>query len=194
MATVLKATPVKGLDDSKAVNYDSDDYILRNTLVEEGKWRFYEDGEVIAEAEAWPTAEGRPPREILEQWASGVRRKTKRVLTQEDVDRKEKARQGRSVSEAILGPDGEPVGREPSVHSSDGGAVSSSDISGSEPKLEDDPDSFVESKIEKAKNRAKAIRIKKEELLEQVESLDQELLKAIAEQTKWEKMKDAISE
>jgi hypothetical protein len=60
--------------------------------------------------------------------------------------------------------------------------------------VDDDPDAFVQSKIDAASRRKKSAAIKAEELLEELQSLQDEITAAEAEQRKWEKMKETISE
>jgi hypothetical protein len=178
MTNVLRATPVKGLDDADAINYDSDQDIINRTVKEDGKWRFYEGDRLLAEADA----PGEPTREILEQWAGAVRARTHRELDQGDIDKRDAARaaQTRESNSGIVGADGEPLASDAAHSGADLVPVEVEDTA----TIDDDPDAFVESKIQSAKKKLKAIHIKRTEMLEVLEGLQEETDTLLGEQTK----------
>lgn len=168
----LPEKPIKGA----GVNLDSDEEVMAQTDKSGGKWRYFaSDGKLLAEADA----PGSINADIVSQWCSAVRAKAKRELTQEDIDRKMAARENKTKGGIVL-PEGVEV-EEPTVDEPS-------------PVLEDNPDAYVDSKLSAAANKVKAIQIKNMELEQQKEELDAELSKAVAEQSKWIKMKEALSD
>lgn len=194
MSNVLRATPVQGLDTADAVNYDSDQDILGKTIIRDGKWQFYEGERLIAEA----AAPSDPTREVLEQWAGAVRQRVKRELTQEDTDKRDAARKEKVRIEngGIVGTDGELLSSDssPSVDSVESVEVEEpATETTAAPSVDDDPDAFVDSKIDLAAKKLSAIIIKRTELQEALAELEDEYQAAADEKAKWERMKEAIN-
>ena len=97
----LATKPIAGQD----VNLDSDQEIMARTQKANGKWSYYSStGKLLAEAAAPSSVTAG----IVSQWCQAVRARTKRELTQEDVDRKIKMREEKS--NGLVGPDGRPIG------------------------------------------------------------------------------------
>jgi hypothetical protein len=187
MTNVLRATPVKGLDDADAINYDSDQDIIKRTKLEDGKWRFYEGDRLLAEADA-PIE---PTREILEQWAGAVRARTHRELDQGDIDKRDAARANktRESNSGIVGADGEPLD---SNVPTDTTVVESVEVADTT-TIDDDPDAFVDAKIASAEKKIKAIIIKGNELQDLLDELKEEGAALTKDKLKWIKMKEAIN-
>jgi hypothetical protein len=170
----------------QAENLDDDQAVFNNTEKVDGKWRYYSGGQLVAETDA----PGDVTHEIISQWAGAVRARCKRQLTQEDIDRKLASKENAG---GIVDPNGEPISSADTPEPVPGdGAAESSPVS--EASVDDDPDAFVQSKIDAASRRKKSAAIKAEELLEELQSLQDEITAAEAEQRKWEKMKETISE
>lgn len=192
MTTILKATPVKGLDDKKAINYDSDDFILRNTLVEEGKWRFYEGEKLIAEAVA---PGGKPTSELMDQWCKGVRAKTKRVLTIDDETKKEEGRKNRKVSTQILGPDGQALDGAPPVLTAGSGIAGVDTASGSSSESVRilSADDFLTNNIAHVKDQLKSLSLAISDAEAKYEDMLRQEKDLMAEQYKWEQLAAALA-
>lgn len=173
MTTVLRQRPI----DETGLNYDSDQDILSNTRVEDGKWRFYERDTLLAEADA----PANPTREVYEQWCKAVRARTKRELTLDDEARKENAR-------AIVDKSGDPIASADSDLADD--PAPTVDVE-DEPES---PDAWIDEKIAKATARLEAVREREKELQEEIQALGEEAQQAAKELTKWQKLKGAMAD
>jgi len=176
----LKDKPIQ----KQNLNLDNDEDILKATDRSGGKWRFYMDGKLIAES----PDPGEVNASIVGQWADAVRKRCKRTLTQEDIDRKLEAKKEKQSSGGIILPDG--------VDVTDADSPADSDIQDDAPvgTLDDDPDSYVNNKISAAEKRVKAIKVKRIEMEELYQDLDREETAAAAELAKWTRMKEVINE
>jgi hypothetical protein len=173
--TVLKQRPIN----ESGVNFDSDQDILGHTIIADGKWRFFEGEVLIAETDA-PREQSR---EILEQWCAAVRARTKRELDQTDIDKRIEAR--RENPGGIVGTDGKPL----DSHDPD-------TTPAVEPVVEEEenPDAWIDAKIEKAEARLEAVRDKEREIRALIDELGGELTKADKDLTKWTKLKEAMED
>ena len=156
------------------INLDRDDEIFARTEKSGGKWRFIVDGQLIAEADD----PGQVTAPILTAWGDAVRKRCKRTMSQADIDRKIEAKAQKQTEGGIIIPEGVKVEEEVAPVAA----------------VDDNPDAYVDGKLAAAGRKVKAIQIKQMELMEQQEELDAELAKAVAEQSKWTKMKGALSE
>lgn len=184
MAKTLKARPIN----SEGINYDSDQAILDKTVVKGGKWCFYEGEKLIAEAEApaemtW---------QVIEQWGASIRARTKRELDQTDTDKRIASRREKTEADhgsRVLGADGQPLGGNNNHSSID---VEPLVEAGGVQATDDDPYAFINEKITISVAKLKAISVKRKEVQEIFDSLEEEEEQLLAEQAKWQKMREVL--
>lgn len=174
----LPDRPVKGSN----VNLDRDDEIYQNTEKSGGKWRYRNiEGKVIAETDAPSEVNA----SIISQWGAAVRaRATREHNTMRREDMEGVTDGGVALPDGVSRDDVQPAA---TVVAGDTGDSTPA------PSVDDDPDGYVSSKITAAQNRLQAISIKRAELQEQIEQLDEEKATALKEYEKWKRMKEAIN-
>lgn len=186
--------PVRQAD----VNYDHDESIFAHTIVKDGKWLFYnpaDPDDLIADAQA-PSAEqmASGKREIMTAWADGVRAKVKgrRELTTEQIEnaeaRKKAQKSGETKSEGgIIIPEGAVTTE--NLPEDMGGTIEMVEETST---VSDDPDAFLQQKIDSSDKKVKMLKIKEMELQEEMADLKEQLSAALKDKAKWEKMKESI--
>ncbi len=182
----------KPIHELGGLNFDNVEVIFANTVQVDGKWKFFNPAkkdDLIAEADA-PSQEQFNDNKmaILSTWAEAVqtRIKRRRELTQDQIDeaeaRKKAKNEGETVSAGgIIIPEGaETVAPqvEPVVEQTN--AVS------------DDPDEFIQQKIDQAEKRVKSAKLKIMQLQEELEEAEADNEKAKKDVAKWKKMKEGM--
>ena len=172
------------------MNYDSDQEIIKNTVIEGGKWSFYEGGQLIAQADS----PSEPSRGVLEQWTAAVRSRTKPELTTADADERNARRNSKRMEKkesGIIDVSGNPL--HPDVVGMDNPSLPSM-AEHSTAEGDTDPDAFIEKKIAAAEARAKALYSKRREVQAVLTEIEAEQEIVVKERATWEKMKGIINE
>ena len=164
----LKDKPVRGAN----LSLDNDEDIYHATDKSDGKWRYSVNGRLIAETQAPDQVTA----SIISQWGDAVRARCTREHNLEKAPPMEKNEQ------RILTPDGTPADSQPDTPVPAAPA----------PSVDDDPDAFIQSKIDAAEKRRKAAWVKSESLREELDELAKEIDAADADKAKWVKMKEAM--
>lgn len=172
--THLATKRVKGAE----LNLDDDQAIMTATDKSDGMWRFRVAGQVIAEAQA----PSEVTHAVISQWANAVRARTKRELSQEDVDRRLEARKQREASNGIVDPDGNPITS--SVYTSTPPAVES--VSAQEVRTET-PEEYLERNLKEAEDKV-------EICIGKYEEAQRNLDIAYANRAKFQKLVEAMKE
>jgi hypothetical protein len=148
------------------IDFESDQQLIQNTVVADGKWRFEVDGELIAEADAPAEA----TREILEMWCGAIRKRIRgkqELNTEEMMAAREANRRG--TAQAIAIPDGVDDPREEQP------------VQEPVATVDDDPDAFVKQKVKTLRAKLLLIEEERDRLIDESASLSGQL-------AKWERM------